>query len=252
MGKFSNWFLTGFAALFLIPSTLVMISWNAIPGDSLYSLKTGLEDVLLTSISGTALASSVSVKYTERRFDEAVTLLDKKGSTAGYTLLVEEAKDSQKIITKKQDIKQKQELVAKIESYKKEIVQKQVAIQSGEDHVPVAANTPTQPVPTKKPNVFTKPKPTETPIPTTTTAVPTMEPTKTRKTKIEVVQAKTEEEVIKNLEDVLWELEEIQEEIEIQLPEQASERAQQNAQERAENSERRYNNNSQREQNRDD
>jgi len=202
MGKFSNWFLTGFAALFLIPSTLVIISWNAIPGDSMYSLKTGLEDILLTSISGTALASNVSIKYTERRFDEATILLDRKGSTTGYSLLVAEAKDSQKIITEKQDLKQKEELVAKIENYKREIQQKQTNIQSGQDHIPVVADQ-------------------------SITSTSTTEPTQSEE--VEVVQAQTEQEVIEDLEVVIEELEEIQEDIEHQLPEQASFKAQENA-----------------------
>ena len=224
MGKFTSWFLTGFAVLFLIPSTLVMISWNAIPGDSLYSLKTGLEDVLLTSISGTALASSVSVKYTERRHDEAMLLLDRKGSTTGYSLLVAEAKGSQEIITKKQDIEQKEELVAKIESYKQEIVQKQIDIQSGQDIVPVAENDPVVTTTTTKPTTLTK---TPTPIPTYNVPTPTAIPTETAE--VVVIQAQTEEEVVEDLAEIIEELEEIQDEIEFDLPEQASDRAKERA-----------------------
>ena len=201
-----SWIGTGFAALFFIPSLLIMVSWGAIPGDRLYSLKTGIEDVSLSVMGKTKLASSFSVKYTDRRYSEAILLLDKKGSTAGYTLLVAEAKESKKLLVETNNTENAQELVAKIKKYQEEIEQKKISIQTGQTTVVVAP----APVSTSVP----------TPPPVVTTA---------QDEEIEIVQAESEEEVIEDLEETQEELGDIIDEIEHELPEQASSKAHERA-----------------------
>ena len=102
MKKFLSALLTGFALFFSIPTVLILASWNALPGQALYSVKSSMEDVALALTANTRIATAFSVNFTDRRFDEAVKLLDKKGSTAGYELLVAEAQQSQGMVIDKQ------------------------------------------------------------------------------------------------------------------------------------------------------
>lgn len=215
MNRFLNWFSGIFAVVFLIPSFLVMVSWNAIPGDFTYGVKTGLEDVLLAFVSNTSFAPRVSAAYTERRFTEATKLLDEKGSTVGYTLLVAEAKQTQDFIIENNDSKSAQELIQKIEQYEREIETKKIAIQQGRTSIPVASRTADTSTGSKsspsQPAAVNQPLPAPQPI--VKTPPPDIKPSK-----VEVVVATSEQEVIEDLEEVQEELEEIREEIERNMP----------------------------------
>lgn len=228
MRSFFNWLATGFAAFFAIPTFLILISWNALPGDSLYGLKTSLEDIALFLTRRTALASTLSVKYTDRRFSEANLLLSKKGSTIGYQLLVNEAQQSRDIIVERRDSRKAQELVAKIENYQKEIELKQTAIQTGGVKVPVAQKE-SPPVAQEPSTTQTTPTQTQTPSPPTKAPEPAPQPVgvKTPKpTPVVATQAESKEKVIEDLENTKKELEVLKEEIKKELPPQASEKAQ--------------------------
>lgn len=100
---------------------LVLASWNAIPGDSLYSLKTSLENVTLAALSGTPLLPKASIKFTDRRMNEATTLLSKKGSTVGYDLLVANAEQTQTFIAENGDVQSATQFSDNIDLYKKQI-----------------------------------------------------------------------------------------------------------------------------------
>lgn len=217
MKKFISNFITVSAIILSIPTFLILISWNALPGESLYSLKTGMEDVVLKLIIKTPLASQLSVKYTERRYSEATRLLSQKGSTLGYTLLVEETQKSKNIIVGKNDAQKGQDLVQKIEEYQKNIEEKQFAIQTGGIKVPVASTG-------SVPGATTTP--TKTPTPAATPSVPTVGVVQTPKpTALVVEQAQTHQEVIDDLEKTNDELEDIKKEIRSRLPDNASDRA---------------------------
>lgn len=151
MKRYVNWFLNGFAITFALPSLLIIISWNAIPGDRLYGLKTGLEKIALGITIKTPLASFLTVKYTERRFSEADVLLSKKGSTLGYSLLVTEAKQSSQILKDKKDKTEAKVLIKKIQDYKAGIKAKKLEVQvAGQTTIPVAApTTSTNPAPSQ-------------------------------------------------------------------------------------------------------
>lgn len=223
MRRFLNWFSAGFAAFFSIPTFLILISWNAVPGEALYGLKIALEDVALAITIRTPLASTLSVGYTERRFSEANTLLSQKGSAVGYSLLVAEADESKNIIVSKQDTKQGAQLISKIEEYQKDIEQTQELIRQGRLAVPVKTRVGTEtPTPTFQP---------ATPVPAqipTVTATPKPTPPQ------EIEPEDDEEEVIEKLEKAKEELEKIKEEAKNKLPEEASENAQENLDERRE------------------
>ncbi|MBI4153541.1 hypothetical protein HY503_00865 [Candidatus Woesebacteria bacterium] len=245
MRKFFNWFSSAFAILFAIPSFLILISWNALPGDSLYGVKTGLEDIALATTIRTPLASAFSLNFTERRFSEANRLLAKSGSTLGYTLLVAEAKETQTIIVDQKDSKKAEELVTKIEEYQKNIEEKKLALstepsaiipqaspafgtqESGQACIQVI--TPAKNPATGECSEF----PTPCDVPTgwvqVSSCVGGEVPEKT--TIPSPTPASSVEVVIEDLEQTNQELEEIKEEIKIQLPPQASEKAKENLEE---------------------
>ena len=206
MRKFFNWFLSAFAILFAIPSFFILISWNALPGETLYGVKTGLEDVALAVTIRTPIASAFSLNFTERRFSEANKLLAKKGSTVGYTLLVAEARETQTIIVDQKDTQMAQELITKIEEYQVRIEEKKLAI----------AAQPTAILPPQEEIVTTQVQTTAPVVTQVNTPIPSPTP------------APSAEVVIEDLETANQELEEIKEEIKKQLPPQASERAREN------------------------
>jgi len=197
--------------VFAVPSFLILVSWNALPGESLYGVKTTLEDIALAVTVRTPIASAFSLNFTERRFAEANKLLAKKGSTVGYTLLVAEARETQTIIVDQQDSQKAQELIAKIEEYQARIEEKKLAIAAQ----PTAILPPQEEVITTVPTL------------TPTTQVQTTAPVATGdKTPIpSPTPAPSAEVVIEDLEETNEQLEEIKEEIKKQLPPSASEKA---------------------------
>ena len=229
MKKYFNTFLTVFAVVFAIPSFLILISWNSLPGEFLYPLKTSLEDVALAVTIRTPIASAFSINFTQRRFSEANRLLAKKGSTAGYSLLVTEASESKEIILGQADTAKAQELSDKIEEYKKNIEEKKLALQvqpqsilppaSEQERVCIQVITPAKnpttgecrefPTPCDVPSGWTKvtsceigatPKPTGAATPT-----PAPEPV---------------DEIVEELEQTQEDLEDIQDELEEQIQSQ--------------------------------
>lgn len=242
MKKFFNTFLSIFAIIFAIPSFLILISWNSLPGEFLYPLKTSLEDVALAVTIRTPIASAFSINFTQRRFSEANRLLAKKGSTAGYSLLVTEASESKEIILGQNDTAKAQELSDKIEEYKKNIEEKKLALQvepgailppaSEQERVCIQVITPAKnpttgecrefPTPCDVPSGWTKvtsceigatPKPTgisKTPSPTPEAATPTGA----------AVTPEPVDEIVEELEQTQEELEEIQDELEEQIQSQ--------------------------------
>ena len=215
--------MSAFAVTFAIPSFLILVSWNALPGEKLYGVKTGLEDMALAVTIRTPIASAFSLSFTERRFDEANRLLSKKGSTVGYTLLVAGARKTQTIIVDQKDTQKAQELIAQIEEYQARIEEKKLAI----------AAQPTAILPPQQESLTTLP----TPTPTTQAHTPTPGPAV--QTSAPVVSdvntpipsptpAPSSDVVIQDLEETNQELEEIKEELERDLPPSASDRARQN------------------------
>ncbi|MFZ5933076.1 MAG: DUF5667 domain-containing protein [Patescibacteria group bacterium] len=225
MKKFFNYFLSAFAVIFAIPSFLILVSWNAIPGDALYALKTGLEDIALAITIKTPLASAFSLNFTQRRFSEANKLLAKKGSTLGYTLLVSQAKETKEIVVDQKDVKNAQELVKKIEEYQTRIEEKKLALASApspEEPACIQVVTPAKNPTTQECKNF----PTPCDIPDGWIRVDSCEAKESVKTPIPTpTAAASASEVIADLDEVNEELEEIKEEIKRELPPQASERA---------------------------
>lgn len=105
----------------LVPTFLILASWNALPGDRLYPVKTGLEDATILLLKGTSSGRYLSVRYTKRRFQEANQLLRSRFSTEGYPLLIAEARESKELIVGSEDAKNAQILSQDITTYRQEI-----------------------------------------------------------------------------------------------------------------------------------
>lgn len=201
---------TAVALLLSIPTVLILVSWNAIPGDKTYPLKSGLEDAVIFVFSGTPLVPEVSMKFTDRRLNEATILLAKKGSTVGYNLLVSEAKQTQAYIVKKDDDQSGIQFSKNIDGYKKEIEKKKVEVKAE-----IAAKANSQTTTVVAPSAI--PTPTEKPVSIT---IPETTPTQTNgqtvvinRPETVVIQEENPEVVLQNLESTESELTAIQEEV---------------------------------------
>lgn len=74
-------------AVFLAPPTfLILITWNTLPGQSLYPVKRGLEEVPRLTFGKTKTAADYEVLLADRRFIEATTLI-KSHNTLGLSEL---------------------------------------------------------------------------------------------------------------------------------------------------------------------
>jgi len=150
--------------ILLIPTSLVFASQDAIPGDTTYPIKRGLENVISSVYSVNSSTRAVYKKdLSQRRFMEAVTLI-KKGdekSTKSLTELVAQTQDAADSLDQVQDpvLKKqyRQNLAQKINEYK--IVLKQQEIKRSTENV-----KPT-PTPSKRPTVTAILSPTLTPTP---------------------------------------------------------------------------------------
>lgn len=105
-------YLTWFILIVLsIPSTLIVLSWNALPGDPLYSIKRELEGVVLAVVSPSyELSVKLNVKYSDRRFSEAKALLSEKHSIVGLTYFEQQLQTTQNQILQTQDTAAKEQL----------------------------------------------------------------------------------------------------------------------------------------------
>lgn len=121
--------LLTFTAIFLaIPFFLILVSWNALPGEHTYPIKTSLEKITIVFLGNTSAARSLKIKYTERRFFEATKLLETKADSKGYLLLLYEVGESKDQIVSAQDDYNAQKLLTNIDKYQLKISEKQAEL----------------------------------------------------------------------------------------------------------------------------
>jgi len=71
MKKITNIIIWALLLFLITPTTMVLASWNSVPGDATYPWKLSLEKVLLMFMNPSSkLASTTQVKIAERRFGE--------------------------------------------------------------------------------------------------------------------------------------------------------------------------------------
>lgn len=149
------------AILLFPPATLALISNNAVPGDTTYPLKRGLEDVIyaVASLNPTTRAFFAAAR-SDRRFEEIKTLVS-SGRSVKDSLqeLVIQTDIAVKQIQKVEDPQKKKELIANlkqsIEKYDQGLTQMQ---KSYEKYQP-------QPTAAPVPISVTSPTPSTTPAP---------------------------------------------------------------------------------------
>lgn len=225
MRSFWGTFLTVFAILFSIPTVLILVTWNTLPNEPLYSVKTGLENIAFTLTKATPIATALSVKYTDRRFDEATVLLDRQNSSEGLVLLVTQAQQAGSRVVEKRDTKQAAQLVENLTKYKVELSQKKETLKIAQTRAPTGQQTVLQ-----SPAPFSTPSHVETGAPA---IIKTPKPA----TPTPITEPVTQEIIGENIEDIEEteeELEEIIQEIETQLPQAAQEHMPESIQEKIE------------------
>lgn len=170
MGMLSRLILV-LSVILIIPTALIIISQNAVPGDRTYPIKRGIEGTIASLASLTPQTRAFfSVDLTDRRYKEAVALI-KKGDnpTTSLSELVTQTQVAAQDINTVSDTQTKKQLVA---SLTKQIDEYDQGLANfGQEQSPLFL-TPT----TSVPNVIVPPSgltPTPTPVlivmqPTTT------------------------------------------------------------------------------------
>lgn len=209
----------------LFPVTMVgLFSQNAIPGEFLYPVKLGMENVgaFVFSLTPQAKASYDST-LTERRFEEAQKLITYESNTSGLDTLVAQATKTQESVSNIQDQKQKVELQTKlindIDKYQEKLTQTQQKVDP--TYIPPTP-TPTSTLPVIKkrdtpPAVF----PTKQPQPLRHTPLPNPNISTTAPTP--QVQPITPPDIVNNIEETKHKLEEIKEQVQFQSMQMQSE-----------------------------
>lgn len=188
--------------LLAVPTTLILVSWNAVPGDSTYKIKIGLEQLLLNIVPSADAKSSLNIKYTERRFTEVEKVLSTSSNNSANpensTVYASESLNNlndQVVVSGNsvQEIKnveekkiQTEKLIKTLETVSQKIEQKQQQSSvsnstSTQISTPISTQVPTK-IPTATPTII----PTQTvaiitnePLISTPTLIPTLVPTKT-------------------------------------------------------------------------
>lgn len=102
--SFVDSFIWGFLIVFFVPTTLVVASWKAIPGDVFFPVKIAVENVALAIVSPSARTSgSLKILYTERRLGEAQTLMAMKQSVTGLAYFETQMQETKQSILETSD-----------------------------------------------------------------------------------------------------------------------------------------------------
>ncbi len=89
----------GFILLFAAPTTLILASWNSLPGDSMFGVKRTFEQSLLLVLRPSYDAqTTLNAQYTKRRMEEAKVLLAKNQSAKGLSYLSQQVVATKHVI----------------------------------------------------------------------------------------------------------------------------------------------------------
>lgn len=115
-----------FVIILGIPTFLILISWNALPGSNLYSLKRFMEKGPELAFGQTSMGANYGVYLADRRFSEAETLIQ-SDNTAGLTELNSSIVEAKVKTMQAGDEQTKQQLVNNLIAYNQKLeAQKQV------------------------------------------------------------------------------------------------------------------------------
>lgn len=129
------------AAVLAIPTSLILVSWSALPGDKLYGVKRGLEEGprVAFHVAGSKSAADYEVYIADRRFSEATTLA-KKDDTAGLKELQTSITATKNVIVQTQNDQARETFIQNLVAYNQKLeTQKETII--------ATAPTPVRPTP---------------------------------------------------------------------------------------------------------
>lgn len=96
--------------LFLVPSSLVVASWNSLPGSRLYRVKLVAEDSLVALAFSKSAKSELEVSYADKRLSDATQLLSETGSADGLEYFRSQIQDAKNALAQAPDGEVKEEL----------------------------------------------------------------------------------------------------------------------------------------------
>lgn len=183
MGNWIGKITTGLMLFLAVPSSAILITWNTLPGEPLYPVKRGLENVALVILSPSFKAkSSLQAELIGRRTTEATKVLVAQNSSQGLTELRTQVQSATLETAAAKDPQAQAEaatkLIAKLEETNKVLETSKTTIKQ----TPTTTNTYTPPTPTtiqyqppQTPTTTQPESPQPTPTPTTrpSTPVPT-------------------------------------------------------------------------------
>lgn len=114
---FFEYLILGLLFLFLIPAGVFFVTYDSLPGESLYPYKIQLEDASLVLFSETPLNFYMHQLVLERRFDESMELY-RRGKTDAFNLFIGKAESLVAFIMKEPDkderVRLSSELITKL------------------------------------------------------------------------------------------------------------------------------------------
>ena len=114
MQKIVDYITYGFIAVFALPTVLIMVSWNSVPGDMTYGVKRAFESAALVLARPSYDAqTSLNEQYTKRRLDEAKVILASHQSTQGLSYLSQQIAATKAMIQNAPTQEKKQEAAKK-------------------------------------------------------------------------------------------------------------------------------------------
>lgn len=162
-----------YIALFLAaPTFLILISWNALPGERLYGLKRGLEAGPRLAFGNTRLAADYEVVLTDRRFIEAKTLV-KRNDVQGLNELTTSIQLASNKVVSIDNTEAKTKLINNLITYNQQLEQQKrtLAATPTVNPTPTAALPNPIPAPTPQPAASTTPPASTNPATTNPTTV---------------------------------------------------------------------------------
>lgn len=131
--------------LFLIPSSLVVASWNSLPGSRLYRVKLAAEDSLVALAFSKAAKSELEVSYADKRLSDATQLLTETGSADGLEYFRSQIQDAKNALAQAPDGEVKEELrvryITALQNASRQLDQQKQLISSG-NSVPSKPSAP--------------------------------------------------------------------------------------------------------------
>ena len=77
-------------AFLIVPTLLIILVQNSVPGDSFYEVKVGMENAFLAIVKIFNKQAGFQIDYTERRYQEAMKVLASKYGANSMDILFEQ------------------------------------------------------------------------------------------------------------------------------------------------------------------